>query len=319
MLVLAGGLLAGVWWRSESAPPSRAAKLTFVPFPALPDCCETGPLKLIGAWQLLSPHDDFGGYSALVRAAPGRLLALSDRGYTLEFSEPDTVALPPRFGAIVGNARELKANRDVEAATLDPGSGRLWIAQESRNAIERHRPGIGREAFRQIPEMKGWSSNGGPEAMVRLADGRFVVLCECNSGWFASGLHPGLLFGSDPVAEGAAQAFTFAGSQGYRPTDMAALPDGRVLILARRLVWPVPARFAIKVLLADPAEITASGVWQAREVADLADPWPIDNYEGLTIERRPDGKLIAWLISDENGAVSQRVLLLKVEINESKL
>lgn len=319
VLLLGLGLLAGVWWRSEGLPPSREAKLSLVPYPAMPGCCQAGPLRLIEAWQLLSPHEDFGGYSALVRAAPGRLLALSDRGFTLEFSEPGALALSPRFGAIVADTKALKANRDVEAATLDPDKGLMWIAQESRNAIERQRLGRGREAFREIPEMKDWSRNGGPEAMARLTDGRFVVLCECNTGWFASGQHPALLFGSDPAAGGAAQAFTFAGIEGYRPTDMAALPDGRLLILARRLTWPVPARFAIKVLIADPAEIKADGVWQAREVADLKDPWPIDNYEGLTIERLPDGKLIAWIISDENGAVSQRVLLLKVEIDETKL
>jgi Esterase-like activity of phytase len=319
VLILGLGLLAGVWWRSEGPPPSREAKLALLPYPALPGCCETGPLKLIGAWQLKSPHEDFGGYSALVRVAPGRLLALSDRGFTLEFSEPGALALQPRFGAIVADTKALKANRDVEAATLDPDKGLMWIAQESRNAIERHRLGSGREAFREISEMRDWSRNAGPEAMVRLRDGRFVVLCECNTGWFASGKHPALLFGSDPAAGGAAQAFTFAGIEGYRPTDMAAMPDGRVLILARRLTWPVPARFAIKVLIADPAEITAGGVWQAHEIADLQDPWPIDNYEGLAIERMPGGKLIAWIISDENEAVSQRVLLLKVEIDESKL
>lgn len=318
-LLLAAGLLSTIWLRSAGLPHSRSATLAANPLPAIPGCCTAGPLRLIGAWQLTSPHEDFGGYSALIRAAPGRLLALSDRGYTLEFSEPGAVQLRPQFAAIVGNAQQLKANRDLEAATLDPASGRLWIAQESRNSIERHQLGTGREAFRQIPEMKDWALNAGPEAMVRLTGGRFIVLCECTAGWFQSGRHPALLFAGDPAETGAAQVFTFAGIEGYRPTDMAQLPDGRVLILVRRLVWPVPARFAIKLLIADPAEITSGGVWRAREIADLLAPWPVDNYEGLALERLPDGTLIGWIISDENGAVTQRVLLLKVEIDESKL
>ncbi len=226
---------------------------------------------------------------------------------------------PPRFGAIIANPSLLKSNRDVESATLDPASGRLWIAQEGRNSIERHHLGSGREAFRQIPEMTNWPQNAGPEAMVRLSDGRFLVLCECTTSWFTSGRHPALLFGGDPAEAAAAQGFTFAGANGYRPTDMAQLPDGRVLILARRLLWPIPARFAIKVLIADPAEISSGGVWQAREVADISSPWPVDNYEGIAIERMPDGTLIGWIMSDENEAISQRVLLLKVEIDESKL
>jgi hypothetical protein len=90
-------------------------------------------------------------------------------------------------------------------------------------------------------------------------------------------------------------------------------------VLVRRLLWPAPARFAVKVLLADPAEIAADGTWQGREVAELSEPWPVDNFEALAIERRADGSLIGWIISDENDAVSQRVLLLKVRIDESKL
>jgi hypothetical protein len=100
---------------------------------------------------------------------------------------------------------------------------------------------------------------------------------------------------------------------------MAELPDGRVLILARTLLWPIPARFAVKVLIADPAAIRPGQVWRAIELGELSGDWPVDNYEGLAIERRADGSLIAWIISDENGAVSQRVLLLKVAIDETRL
>jgi Esterase-like activity of phytase len=319
VLLLAAGLLSAIWLRSPGAQPSYDQTLSLTRLSVDPGCCEAGPLRLSGVWQLTSPHYGFGGYSALVRPQPGRLLAFSDRGFTLEFSEPGTVQVPPRFGTIISDASRSKSYRDVEAVTLDPITGQVWIAQESRNAVERHRPGLGREAFRQIPEMESWSRNAGPESMVRLADGRFISLCECTTGWLVSGQHPGLLFAGDPVAGGAVQSFTFAGFTGYRPTDMAQLPDGRVLILARRLLWPLPPRFAIKVLIADPAEITAGGVWQARQMADISAPWPVDNYEGIAIERMPDGKLIGWIISDENDAISQRVLLLKVEIDESKL
>ncbi len=213
----------------------------------------------------------------------------------------------------------LKANRDVESATRDPATGRIWIGMEGRGAIVRHGPALDREQFREVPEMRVWPQNSGPEAMVRLTDGRFVALCECNPGWSQGGTHPALLFNGDPASGAAAQPFTLAGVDGYRPTDMAQLPDGRVLILARQLVWPVPARFAVKILIADPVEIAPGMVWQAREVADLSAPWPTDNYEGLAIERQADGTLIAWIISDENAAVTQRVLLLKVRIDESKL
>lgn len=312
-------LLSGVWLRSPAEPQSREERLNLIPFPLLPACCNAGPFDLIGAWQLVSSHKDFGGYSALLQTQPGRLLAFSDRGYSLEFSEPGTPQAPIRIAPLLEDSARLKDNRDVESATRDSASGSIWIGLEGRNAIARHRSDLHREQFREIAGMHDWPQNQGPEAMLRLRDGRFVALCECTPGWFQGGRHPSLLFSGDPTGEAAAQAFTFAGIDGYRPTDMAQLPDGRVLIIVRQLVWPVPARFAIKILIADPADIAPGKLWQARELADLAEPWPVDNYEGLAIERQADGSLITWLISDENGAATQRVLLLKLRIDESKL
>ena len=320
ILLLVIGLTPGTWLRSDNAPPVRELTLTMAPMPFEPGCCWSGPLKLLGAWQLASPHQDFGGYSALLQVQPGRLLAFSDRGYSLAFSEPGQPQSPIEIAPLLEDSARLKDNRDVEAATRDPDSGLIWIGLEGRDAIARHRPDLRREQFREIAGMRDWPQNQGPEALLRLRDGRFVALCECNPGWFQGGRHPALLFSGDPtIGEAAPQAFTLAGIDGYRPTDMAQLPDGRVLILVRQLVWPVPARFAIKILIADPAEIAPGKVWQARELADLSDPWPVDNYEGLAIERQADGSLVAWLISDENGAATQRVLLLKLRIDESKL
>ncbi|MBN8502452.1 MAG: esterase-like activity of phytase family protein [Sphingomonadales bacterium] len=318
-LIVAMVMIASIWLRSDVPQPSALAGLTVVAIPLEQGCCQTGPLTLLGAWQLSSRHGAFGGYSALLQNGAGRLLAISDRGYFLDFSEPGSGVRPPQFGAINQDSPQNKADRDFEAATRDPATGKLWLAQEGRNVIQRHGRGMAREAFRAVPEMKGWSRNSGPEAMLRLADGRFLVVCECTGPGLLTDLHPGLIFGSDPALPGTAQQFSFAGVAGYRPTDMAQLPDGRILILARRLLWPLPPRFAMKVLVADPAELRAGGTWHAREVADIDAPWPVDNYEGLAIEPMVDGTLIAWMISDENRAATQRVLLLKVRIDPARL
>ena len=65
-LAIAIVLLSPVWLRSPAEPPSREERLTLIPLPLLPACCSAGPFDLIGAWQLASPHQDFGGYSALL-------------------------------------------------------------------------------------------------------------------------------------------------------------------------------------------------------------------------------------------------------------
>lgn len=320
-LLLAIGLAPGTLIRAELPPPDTSSRLAMAPYPVSPLCCHAGPFHLVGAWRLTSAHPDFGGYSALAEPAPGRFLALSDRGYFVEFPRPDGPPGPVRFGPLLDDAVRLKDNRDVEAVSRDPVSGRLWLAQEGRNAIERKAPNLVREMFRQIPEMQTWPHNSGPEAMVRLRSGRFLILCECSTTrWTSSGIHKALLFDGDPTDPAVrARPFTFIGAKDYRPTALAELPDGRVLILARQLTWPMPPRFAMKILIADPAEIAPGGPWYARELAELLPPWPIDNYEGLTVERQADGRLVAWMISDENGSATQKVLLLKMEIDEARL
>lgn len=317
MLALSG--LGLSWIRMDPPAADHRAVIRAWQVAVPSKCCTAGPLRLLGAWSLTSPNTVFGGYSALVSTAPGELLALSDRGYFVRFAKPGAALMVLQFGSTQPGSEKAKGSRDIEAAAWDPISRRLWLAQERRNAIARYRPGLIRETVRPIPEWRDWPGNYGPETIVRLHDGRFIVLCECRSSWLGEYRHPAYLYASDPITAAPHAAFSFAGADGYRPTDAAELPDGRVLILMRRLVWPAPARFAIKVVIADPAEIVAGGIWRAREVARIAAPWPVDNYEGLTIERTADGALVAWIISDDNQAASQRTLLLKISIDEARL
>lgn len=314
ILLVAMGLAPGTWLRSPPQRPSHAQVVEAMPELLGPECCRYGPFHLSGAWQLTSPNSDFGGWSALLVARPGRLLAFSDRGYSLDMPQPgEGGAL--RIGAVFPDKAQYKENRDIESATRDPASGRFWIALEGRNAISRHGPDLAGQVIRQPPEMRKWLLNTGPEAMLRLADGRFVVLSEANVDWTGRTVHEALLFPGDPTLPAPAQGFRFAGPKGYRPVDMAQLPDGRVLVLMRRLRWPMPARFAAKLALADPAEIASGELWHSREIADLdAGPLGTDNFEGLAVTPGKDGAVTVWLISDDNSAVTQRTLLWRLEL-----
>ncbi len=312
-VAVAMGLGFATWLRGPLPKSNHALALSLTPLglPGAP--LQLGPFQLTGAWQVSSPNDDFGGYSALVRPVPGRLLALSDRGYYLDFAQPGAPVGAVRIGPVLNDKALLKKNRDVESAAWDPASQQLWLGLEGRNAVIRQHLDMRPVALRVIPEWSGWGSNTGPEALVRLHDGRFVALCECFTGWFESEAHPAFIYSGDPSAGSTGQAFSFEGSAGYRPTDMAELPDGRVLIVMRRLLWPAPARFAAKLMLADPAQIVPGKPWHAVELADLSAPLPIDNFEALAIEPHSDGRITAWLMSDDNEAVSQRTLLWRLD------
>jgi hypothetical protein len=320
-ILLALALFPTIWLRSPPAPFNFEQSLYFSRISGPVAGPELGPFKLAGAWRLGSPNLTFGSYSALVPLAEGRLLAISDRGTVLEFSTPDAPAIrPPRLDGLLIRADDQGHQRDYEAAALDRGTGRLWLAVEGKNRIIRTDPAGSRRLQRQLPELSDWRGNIGPEAMARLADGRFVVLCECYTGLLERSNHPGFVYDRDPVEPQArARAFTLTGPAGYRPTDLASLPDGRLLVLMRRMTWPMPLRFKAKLVLVDPDRIGPEGLLVGTELAELAPPLPIDNFEGLAVVPGHNSGLTAWLISDDNKAVTQATLLVRLDFTLANL
>lgn len=312
LLLLLCSLLALTWWRS---PEPHVVHDPYVGFTLV----ETEKLKplpdgliLQGAWQLQGRDDHFGGYSALVYLGKRRFLAGSDRGRQLQFTDPSREHPKPEMGWLAPNPNQAdKADVDIESLTYDPESGQVWAGYEYANAIERLNPDLTLSKRVTPPAMRDWPGNGGPEAMVRLKDGRFIVLAETRSGWLDT-TGPGLLFPRDPISGVKPIAFRFAAPPGYLATDMTELPDGRVLILARRLLLPFPLRFSAKLILADPADIADGRRWSGKEIARLDGSVPMDNYEGITIVPLADGAVNIWLISDDNTSALQRTLLLKL-------
>ncbi|HMO68669.1 MAG TPA: esterase-like activity of phytase family protein [Novosphingobium sp.] len=277
-----------------------------------------GAFRLEGVWQLVSPHDDFGGFSALILREGRRFLAFSDLGHALDFPAPDGPPGPSHLRPIQPVRSYMKADYDAEAASRDPATGQIWIAWETTNSISRHGADLRREKSVAPPEMD-WGINSGPESLVRLADGRFLVLREGFVRQMDDRLHQALLFPGDPVDGTRPIRFLMAGPPGMKPTDAAQLPDGRVLVLLRRLVWPMPPRFAGSLAIGDPAAIRSGAVWRLREVAKLSSSLAVDNFEGLAVEPLDGGRIVVWLISDDNGAVSQRSLVWKLSVNPADL
>jgi hypothetical protein len=150
--------------------------------------------------------------------------------------------------------------------------------------------------------MQDWGVNKGAEAMARLDDGRFILFRETGGG---------LLFPADPVAGATPSHIRFDPPDGFQPTDTTMLPDGRLLILLRRLEMSFPP-FDAMLVLADPSGLEAGGILEMEALADLVPGLPRENYEGLAITSATDGTLDIWLVSDDNMAALQRSLLVRL-------
>ena len=311
-LLLVALVVPSVWLRTTSAWPgdNHVNTLQVTRLRAHTPDFWPQDISLMGAWHLTSGSNLFGGYSALLATGGDTLTAVSDVGQSLRFGRPDLApGSPPQFSRIPPII-DHKDGQDIESATWDPRSGARWYGYEGRNLIRRFDPGETVGAAVAPKAMRRWAMNGGPESMTRLADGRFIVLAE-DPPWLSTGARTGLLFSSDPVSGAAPLEFAFRPPIGYDPSDMAALPDGRVVILLRVVDPTSPPFFRGMLVVADPATIARGREWRWHKLADLTDPVPRDNYEGLAIVPDATGVNL-WLISDDNFARFQRTLLLEL-------
>jgi hypothetical protein len=290
------------------------APLTYTPVPLQADDParrDVGRLHFLGGWALSSPDDRLGGLSAL-SVDNGEVIAVSDTGMILRFPLPGAGPAPRiRFQPLEqgpGSGRR-RSTRDTEGLTV--AGDRLWISFERYNAIWRYdRASLRGETGARPRPMRGWWGNSGPEAIVRLADGRTLVLEEGRED--GAPFRAAILFAGDPAIEGTPTvSLRYRRPPGYRPTDAALLPDGRILILNRGFAW---LRFSAKLLVADVRTPPANGIIEGQEVARLEAPLVIDNLEGLAVSRE-NGRTIVWIVSDDDFMrLFRRTLLLKFEL-----
>ena len=274
-----------------------------------------GALTFLGGLHFSSADPAFGGFSAM-RVAGDQFTMLSDGGLLFGFRMgADMSPRAMRFGALPDGpgAGWAKSDRDSESMTLDPSSGRVWVGFESWNAIWRYAPGlVTAEASARPRAMRPWPKGGGPEAMVRLHDGRFLVFSELEDAPKAGRV--ALMFDRDPTEPGA-RHFTFAyrPPAGFSPTDAVELADGRVVVLNRKL--SLRELFTARVTVLDPAAIRPHAQVTSREIAALAPPLIHENFEALAVTREGDSTIL-WIASDDNPpSFFQRALLLKFRLD----
>ncbi|MBN8816628.1 MAG: esterase-like activity of phytase family protein [Sphingomonas sp.] len=275
---------------------------------------QVGALTYLGGVVLTSRDLAFGGFSSL-SVAGDRFTLLSDYGDIVRFRMDAAFRLSePEFGDLPAGPRTgwQKHERDSESMAVDPVSGAVWVGFEAYNEIWRYGPGLTKPANGAfIPAMAHWESNGGAESLVRLHDGRFLVIAETD--WRDRPVRDLLLFPGDPVAKpDSAMVASYQPPAGYDPSDATELPDGRVLVLNRR--FSLPFRWSAVLTLIDPRGVKAGQVLVGREVARFDAPLTVDNYEGLAITRE-GGTTILWMVSDDNQLFLQRTLLMKFRID----
>ena len=318
LALLSLGLAPGTWLRSPvELGLDRPVSLREIHEPGAPP---PAGWSLEGVWEYSGEGLLFGGYSALLALPDGRLEAFSDRRARFTFLQPDRPQGPD------SSAQRVLADQavdpayqtdlhDIEAATRDPETGQYWLAFEGFHSFQLYGSAHSPQGVRVIDEEVEWSGNAGAEAFVRLSDGRFLAVSE--------GGEEALLYPGDPVSGAAPVSIAFAPALGpdgrdFSVTDAVELPDGRIMMLLRRVQWGIPP-FEACVAIADwPTGAKGADeapVLEPRIVLDLTAVAPPENYEGLAVRERADGALDIWVIADDNLSAMQRTLVLKLRFD----
>jgi hypothetical protein len=273
-----------------------------------------GSLMLVGAWRLTSDHHDFGNFSGLAQTQGG-LVTVGDRGGVLWFPRPDQ---PGPWRTRLTRLIDLEWTKyhyptDAEAVVVEPGTGDLLVAYEGSLKLERYSPNLAVRTPIPLPVLDEWPENQGPEAMTRLADGRTAIVGEVYARWLDRTLHPAFVFKGEPRPNEQPVRFELQMLPGYRPSELAQMPDGRLLVLGRGFDI---GGFRSVIAVFAPSDIRPGATVTPRVIAQIDDPRIRENYEGMTVTRERDGSFAIWLISDSNQMVwAQRTLLLKLRFD----
>lgn len=307
--MLALALAPGTWLRTPIPPPDYGASLFVTALEETQTI--SGDVTLLGAWKLNSKNAHFGGFSALVALGEDRLLIGSDRGRIMEMPLPQERDNPRvRFDYFADSSGGPRIFVDLESLEFESTTSQVWGAFEQGGRIQRFVYGEAGGAVDgiTIPEMADWPSNGGAETMMRLPDGRFIIIAETSSYDHRAGL----LFSGDPLDNPEPIKFRFRPPDGFSPVDATMLTDGRALILVRKVVWGLPPNFATAIVLVDPAAITKGEEWSGETIAEISGPDLAENFEGIVAIEQEDGSLDLYLVADDNLSAFQEAQMLRL-------
>src|SRR5215475_3111729 len=283
-----------------------------------------GLLEFRGGLILTSSFKQFGGLSAIrVQPDGANFIALSDKGWWLkgrivyDGNRPSGIA-DAQMAPILGPDGLSLAGRgwyDTESIAQDGGT--LYVGIERVNRIVRLDYGkdglLARAQPIDVPPgVRGLPNNKGLEAMVFVPrglplGGALIAISE--RGLNRDGNLTAFLIGGPRPG-----TFTLRRTADYDASDAALLPSGDLLVLERKFSWTTGLFVRIRrIALLD---IQPGALVDGRVLfeADLGSA--IDNLEGLSVHRGPNGETVLTLVSDDNFSALQRTLLLQFTLAE---
>ncbi|MBI3439011.1 MAG: esterase-like activity of phytase family protein [Proteobacteria bacterium] len=280
-----------------------------------------GQLRFRGGVELHSSDPVFGGLSDIEVLPGNRFISQSDDG---EWFEGDLVL--DADGALTGvaNMRTAmmrdeqghpfanKEGADSEDIAQLP-DGRIAVSFEQTQTIRiydlnRDGPFGAATPGPRLVGVERLPLNSGLEAMTALEDGTLVVGAEGGDQpttpiWLAP------LNAHSPVPVAA----HFPLSGGFSLTSLDRMPNGDLVAMERFYAPVIGAR--ARIVRVPVSELHASDApMRVEQLAQLGPPHPVDNFEGVSAVRMPNGVTRLYIVSDDNFSRRQRTYIFAFDV-----
>lgn len=283
-----------------------------------------GALEFVGGLEVTSDNHAFGGMSS-IRLGDDRLsfIGIEDTGYwyTGAFIRHDgrlagisDLRLAPILGRD-GQPLGTKWESDAESIAVRDDGVLVGFERDHRIDVYPLKDPQASGPIRTIPlpfPKRELRTNRSLETVaVSPKDGPLrgatVTVSEMSLNK-AGDLYAGILDG--PMRG----AFFVHRDPPYGVSDGAFLPDGDLLLLERSLTLSLG--FGVRIVRIDGSAIRPGATVTGKVIfqAGLGDQ--IDNLEGLSVNRGPDGGIYLLLVSDDNNSLLQRNLFLEFRLME---
>jgi hypothetical protein len=283
-----------------------------------------GMLEFRGGLVLTSRFKEFGGISAIrVQPDGAQFIAATDKGWwlrgriTYEGKRPTGVADAEMAPILGPDGLSLALRRWYDTESIAQDGGTLYVGIERVNRIVRFDYGkdglLARgQPIDVPPRVRSLPNNKGLEALVFVPrglplGGTLVAISE--RGLDKDGNILAFLIGGPRPG-----TFAVKRSADFDISDATMLPSGDLLVLERKFSWT--SGLFIRIRRFALADLRPGAVIDGPVLFEGDLSYAIDNMEGISAHRTPDGEVVLTLISDDNFSALQRTLLLQFTLAE---
>jgi len=201
-----------------------------------PEQTRFGKLEFLGGLEWWSERADFGGFSGMLLDDDNMLTALTDKGH---WARSRLIFNPQGALAAIEGLEIWRLYSDRDRFLQRPFTDSEAITRDGDALLISFEGGFGGGRVSRfanlwapetpvagIPDLSGLGSNRGLESLLKLPDGRLVMIAEepangnDHMGWI--------------LENGVSKPFKLRREAAYSPTDLAIGPDGETLYLLER-------------------------------------------------------------------------------------